>query len=785
MTVAPRTTRALVALVTAALIAFGAATAAAAPAPFALRFAANAPGDVAITGNTVMTCPVANAACAPAQAGAANQNNSFAMGFVDIDGDPATFNSSTADLQLPSGSTILFAGLYWGAKSVGGGGGGALPPPNAAAQATVKVRVPGAAAYAPVAGQVIGTTPDSGVNYHAFADITAQVTAAGAGTYGVADVQAGRGTNTWGGWSLVVAYRDPAAPFRNLTVFDGYQFVASSNPALTIPVSGFTAPPAGPVRVRLGVVAYDGDKGSPGSVYLGDTLRLNNTIVTDGLNPGNDFFNSTVGREGTRFAAKAPDLVNQLGFDADVVAVDGLIPNGATSASIGLVTGGESYYPGVVTAAIDLFAPTLTSQKTVTDLDGGLVEPGDVLEYGITLTNTGLDAAVGVRLTDPIPPNTTYEPGSLAIAAGAGAGPQSDAAADDLAELAGPAVIFRLGSGATATSGGSLGIGETTALRFRVKVAAATPVGTVIPNAATTDFAGATTGTPFTDTTAPAVVTVAGSPALAATKGATLAIDADTSGGATEGDTLAYTVAVTNSGTAAATGVVLADSLDPLTRLVPGTVTTSAGTVTTGNAPGDTTIRVAVGTLAPGATATVGFRARILALPAGTTQIVNQAVITADGQPAVRTDDPVTVALGDATTVAIGGTPPSARLGIVIRGPARSRPGAVVRYCATVVNRSRTIARFLTIRVPVPAGTVVAGPPSGARIVGGRIVWTAPRLAVAGRRTVCFRLRLLGPDGAIRAPRAIAVAANADPVNDRARTRLLGRPGPQQPAVTG
>ena len=66
----PRTTRpplaaALGALLLAvALLAVAVPTALGAPAPFALRYSANAPGDIAIVGNTVLTCPATAAACA-------------------------------------------------------------------------------------------------------------------------------------------------------------------------------------------------------------------------------------------------------------------------------------------------------------------------------------------------------------------------------------------------------------------------------------------------------------------------------------------------------------------------------------------------------------------------------------------------------------------------------------------------------------------------------------------------------------------------------------------------
>ena len=787
----PRITRspiaaALGALALAAgLIGLTAPAALSAPTPFALRFSANAPGDIGIVGNTVLTCPAAAAGCAAVQDGTAvGQNNGFGMGFVDVDGDVATFNSSRADLVLPPGATVLFAGLYWGGKTASGGAPGAAPAPDLAAIATVGLSAPGTPGYAPIAGSVVGTTTDNGANYQAFADVTARVRAAGPGTYGVSNVQVGRGTNTWGGWSLVVVHRDPAAPLRNLTVFDGYQFVSFTDPTLSIPVSGFLAPPSGPVQARLGVVAYDGDKGSPGSQYQGDGLTLNGATVSDALNPADDIFNGSITRTGTALTAKDPDHANQLGFDADVFSVDGLVPNAATSAVIALTTGGESYNPGVVTTAFDLFAPSIAVQKTVSDIDGGRVEPGDLLEYTLSLSNTGLDAATGVRLIDPVPAGTAYEPGSLVIASGAGAGPATDGPGDDLAERAGADVVFRLGTGATPNAGGRLDVGASASVRFRVRVATGTPAGTVIPNAATTEFTGATSGTPFTDTSAPASVTVAGAPAIGATKTATLATDADRSGG-TSGGTLAYSVVVTNSGNQAATSVVLADSLDPLTRLVAGSVTTSQGTVTGGNAAGQTTLRVELGTLAPGASATVAFRARVNAtLPAGTSRISNQAVVSAAGLTPVTTDDPVTVQPGDPTTVAVTAVP-AARLGIDLRGPARARAGRAVTYCATLTNRSRIVARRATIRVPLTAGIAIRTRPRGARVVSRRLVWTTPRLAPGARRTVCFTVRLLGRNGTVRRPRAFAQASNAPRVTDAVRTRLRNRPGRIQPPVTG
>ncbi len=91
-------------------------SAASADREFTPRFSANVPGDVIMASNTLMTCPPSAANCAAARAGGSFNNNVFAGQLVDVDDDPTTANSSRAQLDVPSGATVLFAGLYWGAR---------------------------------------------------------------------------------------------------------------------------------------------------------------------------------------------------------------------------------------------------------------------------------------------------------------------------------------------------------------------------------------------------------------------------------------------------------------------------------------------------------------------------------------------------------------------------------------------------------------------------------------------------------------------------------------------
>ena len=110
-------------------------------------------------------------------------------------------------------------------------------------------------------------------------------------------------------------------------------------------------------------------------------------------------------------------------FDADIVVVPtGVIANNATSATLTMGTTGDFYYPAVFTTAIDIYAPEITALKTAVDINGGVLMPGDILEYTIGIDNAGGDGASEFVLSDNIPVWTNYVAGSLEVFSGANAG---------------------------------------------------------------------------------------------------------------------------------------------------------------------------------------------------------------------------------------------------------------------------------------------------------------------------------------------------------------------------
>ncbi len=104
---------------------------------------------------------------------------------------------------------------------------------------------------------------------------------------------------------------------------------------------------------------------------------------------------------------------------------------------------------------------------------------------------------------------------------------------------------------------------------------------------------------------------------------------------------LQYEVEITNVGAATANGVTFTDTPDANTTLTVGTVTTSAGSVVSGNTAGDTDIEVNVGSIAAGNTVTITFDVTVNngVFPT-TTTISNQGTVSGSNFTDVLTGDP-------------------------------------------------------------------------------------------------------------------------------------------------
>ncbi|WP_299554314.1 T9SS type B sorting domain-containing protein [Seonamhaeicola sp.] len=389
--------------------------------PFVPRYDEAIKGDMLLIGNSNVGLHPTN----PYNGNDTNDRIDAAV-YVDVDSDPTTFNSSTADLDVPSDTNcyqIVYAGLYWSAVV-----NGSDPISN------IKFRMPGSTSYVDITGTEIyfqnASNNNNSNTYVYYHDVTSMLTALPdpEGTYGVANISSliGPKPNSEGlsaGWSLFVIYEDPLLPSKYITSFDGFTKITSVINE-TFPISGFQTIPVGPVRAKYAFSTIEGDRR-----YRGDYLRLNGFTIDATNNagtvirPGNNFFNSTVSiidpatNTPELFFDRDPDGTNTLGFDAGIINIPNagntIIGNGDTNATISLGSNLDIYYFYFSAFAIEIIAPNIVLTKIVLDendnnIEGQLVGLGDQLTYVIGFQNTGNDDATNLTIRDILPINIVF-----------------------------------------------------------------------------------------------------------------------------------------------------------------------------------------------------------------------------------------------------------------------------------------------------------------------------------------------------------------------------------------
>lgn len=382
--------------------------------------------------------------------GSSNQN--VTMAYVDIDGDPTTFSSSSAELNAPSCSAIVYAGLYWG---------GIYRDTNRDdPYKSVKFKVPGGSyidigpssspefEYEQIYDKdgdrdgdgftdpgVIDVDYLSGVNmtsYLNYANVTHLLTALpnANGEYMVANVVASTAqSNVSAGWTMVVIYENQNSTSKYISTFDGYAAMGSTYPNVNFPFSGFkTVPAPQPVNAVIGASTIDGDRVTGPSMRFRATSSNSWTYLSDAINPSNNVFNSTISNQGSWVDTRNPASHNTLGWDADILKLpnpsNSVLPNDHDSGEILISTSSEGVILFLTTVAVEIIDPDIIVEKKVEDLagndiTGAGVNLGQSLEYVLRFWNRGNDDAINFSIRDILPDNVGLENIDLSGAPGA------------------------------------------------------------------------------------------------------------------------------------------------------------------------------------------------------------------------------------------------------------------------------------------------------------------------------------------------------------------------------
>lgn len=192
----------------------------------------------------------------------------------------------------------------------------------------------------------------SGMPYFsAFADVTSLVQNAGNGVYTFSDLDLNATINTityctnrtnFGGWAMVVVFKNSGLPLNQLNVYDGLQGIPT---AINITLSSLNV--IDNVDAKIGFVAWEGDT----SLAVNETLKINGTTLSNALNPANNAFNSTNTETG------ATDLYN---MDLDVYSIQNNIAIGDATATIQMTSGQDFVMVNAIITKLNSQLPDAT-----------------------------------------------------------------------------------------------------------------------------------------------------------------------------------------------------------------------------------------------------------------------------------------------------------------------------------------------------------------------------------------------------------------------------------------
>lgn len=394
------------------------------PKPFSLRANYVLPGDLLAIGNSnVCADDDYNDICDTNQKKRNDNSNIIfinSSSSTDVDSSHAgKENTSAANLSLPAGATVKWAGLYWqgevwdinllntsniaadGSTAIENGADGQA---RKAIANTIKLQVPG--------GSYQDITADehyyffvrrnhgynsgwSGINryeehYQSFKDITTLVQNAGDGDYWVANIQATVGKLRYPGveaaWTLQIIYEYPDSNPRSISINDGFfglydtgddgdSYVNEVNSlygsscltggvntgaydnSVSFDIDGFITPKKEGFTTDMTIFVTESD---PDGLQVAEILEItkkdSSVILVDGPGAWNY---EILNKDGTDNLDRTPAYIYPIGMTIKNYSIIDLLSPEQTSTTVTFETGYDRLMLGVIGFATDLRKPNL------------------------------------------------------------------------------------------------------------------------------------------------------------------------------------------------------------------------------------------------------------------------------------------------------------------------------------------------------------------------------------------------------------------------------------------
>ena len=528
-------------------------------------------------------------------------------------------NSSSAILDLPLESTVLYAELIW-SGSYGFNNQITGNEPNASVTLITPQNNSFSIAPDPTTSQTALTPGFTNAgNYVRSANVTSIIQAGGKGEYTVggipATISSQDNSHNAAGWTLAVVYRNPFMLTYNMTIFVGCE-QASSTTNSPAPVSGFCVPPSGLKLGSLYISAIEGDANITGDHMLfGSTLPLTiaSNSLSGGNNPLNNFFasqintlssfsNTVIPSKLVGFSFGGLDTRGSFGsFNANALAGTNIIAgrqgyditcvdisetlnyNQTTAFALGTTTG-DDYTINALGMQILVGSPIITATKTVNGVSQIYAEIGDIVTFAFEFGNVGTRIALNLLFQDLLETGLMYVPGSFFF---------NNVLQPDPNLNAGFAM-------------GNLAVNQTATITFQAQVVSYPASGSIVQNEATINYdfepcQGGTINLLASTNQVELILSTEDEPIIEITK----AVNSSQFIMASLGDTITYSFNLQNIGEGAALNVIFKDVIPSGQTVVPNSVLLNGVVV---SPDPDLAVGFSVGNIIEGQSETVEFQ---------------------------------------------------------------------------------------------------------------------------------------------------------------------------------
>ncbi len=292
-------------------------------------------------------------------------NDELKMRYIDVDKDASTFSSSSADIEIPTSSTIIYAGLYWTGtygleSSTKRRGNKSIKYKGKGERATnfneIRLQLPGQE-YQDVQGELLfddysQKKKTRGRPYLCYADVTKLLleSSVQSGSYTVANVRATKGFISGGssaGWMLYVVFENANATPKYFSTYHGLQYITGK--ATTFSFDNFRTPLEGTVNTGVTIGALEGDhRLYKDQVAIWNEQSKRYTPLKTAVRSTSNFFLSSITTGGKVNTKRNPASTNTLGFDIASLKLGGndkqYIANGAESVKFQYSTGSDRFF---------------------------------------------------------------------------------------------------------------------------------------------------------------------------------------------------------------------------------------------------------------------------------------------------------------------------------------------------------------------------------------------------------------------------------------------------------